>query len=111
MTRGRAARPWRCGTRAAIRAAGVLVLLAGCAPQPVPETPAPEGTALANCTREIARRGGGSARITDVRLFEEQRGIITARGAFREDYTCFTDPQGRAVNVIVDRPPSPFARG
>ena len=80
----------------------ILVLLAGCAAPP-PPTPAPEGTALANCTREITRRARIGVQITDVRLFEDQRGIVTARAPFGVDYTCFTDPQGRAVHVIVDR--------
>lgn len=80
----------------------MVLLLAGCA---VPERPpVPEGTAMESCSREIARRSGGAARITDVRLLEGERGIITARTPFGVDYTCFTDAQGRAVHVVVDRP-------
>lgn len=79
-----------------------VLFLAGCA-VPVADGPAPAGTAEANCAREIARRSGGAARIVSVQVFEEQRGIVKARTPFGTGYTCFTDPRGRAVNVVADR--------
>jgi len=85
-----------------VRRVLALVLLAGCA-VPVVDGPAPDGTAEANCAREIAQRSGGAGRIVSVQIFEAQRGIVQARAPFGTDYTCFTDPQGRAVNVVADK--------
>jgi hypothetical protein len=79
------------------------LVLAGCDAPVAPVAPAPPGTAEAACAREIARRSGGAARIVSVRIFEEQRGIVQAQAPFGADYTCFTNPQGRVVNVVVDR--------
>jgi len=86
-----------------VRAVLALLLLAGCAAPVAPVDPAPAGAAEAACTAQIARRSGGSARIAGVQLFEGQRGIVTARAPFGTEYTCFTDAQGRAVHVAVDR--------
>ncbi|MGS4944994.1 hypothetical protein ACVDG3_05905 [Meridianimarinicoccus sp. RP-17] len=80
-----------------------LLLIAGCAAPVEPVAPAPPGTAEAACAREVARRSGGAARIVSVQIFEDQRGIVKARAPFGTDYTCFTNPQGRVVNVAVDR--------
>lgn len=82
----------------------LLAALAACAPVATPSgPPAPAGTAKANCEREIWRRSGGAARITNVTIFEQQRGIISANGSFGTRYDCFTNAQGKAVNVTVDR--------
>jgi hypothetical protein len=94
--------------RAALLAAA---LLAGCATGGAPPggsaapstAPVAEGTALANCKREIWRRSGEQVRITSVNIFEEQRGIISGTGSFGTRYDCFTNPAGKAVNVTVDR--------
>jgi hypothetical protein len=81
-----------------------LVALGACAPVPVPSgPPAPDGTALANCERELRFRGGGVTRIIRVDIFEAQRGIITAAGSFGTNYTCFTNQRGEVVNITVDR--------
>lgn len=88
------------------RVLALALLLAGCAvpDRPAaPVAPAPPGAAEAACRHEIWRRAGGSARIVSVQIFEDQRGIVKARTPFGTGYTCFTDAQGRAVNVVVDR--------
>lgn len=82
----------------------LLAVLAACEPVAAPSgPPAPAGTAKANCEREIWRRGGGGARITNVTIFEQQRGIVSASGSFGTKYDCFTNAQGKAINVTVDR--------
>lgn len=85
----------------------VAVGLAACTPPGPPPPPAPEGTAVANCMRELRWRSGGTARITKVNIFEEQRGIISAAGLGfglgAISYGCFTNAQGEVVNVSIDR--------
>lgn len=81
----------------------VLLLLAGCAAPVEPVAPAPPGTAEANCAQELRWRSGGAARIVSVQIIEDQRGIVKASAPFGTGYTCFTNPQGRVVNVTVDR--------
>lgn len=85
--------------------AALLLALAAC-DQPVtpPGPPAPEGTALANCTERLNQLSAGTVRISSVNIFEEQRGIISGLGMGRIEYGCFTNPQGEVVHVSVDRP-------
>jgi hypothetical protein len=106
----RAASPRRQGIAhvAAVRAiwaAALLSLVAGCTMPQEPQAPAPEGTALANCERELWWRSGTGVRITRVDIFEDQRGVIRGMSNIgRIQYRCFTNAQGEVINVIVDRP-------
>jgi hypothetical protein len=108
MRRGSDVRRNRTGPLAharAIRVAALVSMVAGCTVPQEPEGPAPEGTALANCARELGWRSGTGVRILQVDIFENQRGVIRGVSNIgRVRYACFTNARGEVVNITVDRP-------